>query len=46
MDMKDFNKLGLGIDDLIDGYVQTVLASIAIDQMADQLIKSDGKQMK
>jgi len=24
MDMKDFNKLGIAIDDLIDAYVQTV----------------------
>jgi len=37
MDTKDFNKLGLGIDDLIDAYVQTVLSSTAIDSMADML---------
>ncbi|ETO05077.1 hypothetical protein RFI_32319 [Reticulomyxa filosa] len=42
MDRKDFNKLGIGIDDLIDGFVQTVLAIIAIDKMADKLIDSKG----
>ena len=34
MDRRDFNKLGLGLDDLIEGYVQTVLSTIAIDKMA------------
>lgn len=29
MDRKDFNQLGLGIDDLIDAYVQTVLSIVA-----------------
>ncbi len=38
MDLKDWNKLGLGIDDLIDAYVQTVLATTAIDQIAQKLI--------
>lgn len=42
MDHKDFNTLGLGIDDLIDGYIQTVLATVAIDKMAARLIKEDG----
>ena len=42
MDMKDFNKLGLGIDDLIDAYVQTVLAATAIDSMAKRLLLPDG----
>ncbi|RUS17059.1 hypothetical protein BC937DRAFT_90472 [Endogone sp. FLAS-F59071] len=37
MDRKDFNQLGLGIDDLIDAYIQTVLAVIAIDRMATRL---------
>lgn len=41
MDMKDFNKLGLGLDDLIDAYVQTVLAVSAIDRMARRLCKQD-----
>jgi len=43
MDMKDFNRLGLGLDDLIDAYVQTVLATIAIDKQASTLIKPDGQ---
>ncbi|EIE85790.1 hypothetical protein RO3G_10500 [Rhizopus delemar RA 99-880] len=41
MDRKDFNQLGLGIDDLIDAYIQTVLAVIAIDRMAARLM-ADG----
>jgi hypothetical protein len=40
MDRKDFNQLGLGIDDLIDAYIQTVLAVIAIDRMAMRLMES------
>jgi hypothetical protein len=40
MDGRDFNKLGLGLDDLIDGYIQTVLAVRAIDNMAINLISS------
>ncbi|KAI9141059.1 hypothetical protein BKA69DRAFT_1028921 [Paraphysoderma sedebokerense] len=38
MDRKDFNQLGVGIDDLIDAYVQTVLSVIAIDQMCQKLM--------
>ncbi|GAB5364849.1 hypothetical protein AAMO2058_001005600 [Amorphochlora amoebiformis] len=38
MDSRDFNKLGLGLDDLIDGYIQCVLAVSAIDDMADELV--------
>jgi hypothetical protein len=38
MDRKDFNTLGIGIDDLINGYIQTVLSVIAIDKMAVQLV--------
>ncbi|KAI8867965.1 hypothetical protein GQ42DRAFT_105765, partial [Ramicandelaber brevisporus] len=37
MDMDGFDTLGLGMDDLIDGYIQTVLATIAIDQVSLQL---------
>lgn len=43
MDRRDFNKLGLGLDDLIDAYLQTVLSVIAIDKMAQNLINSKGK---
>ena len=38
MDRKDFNCLGVGIDDLIDGYVQTVLSVIAIDKLCERLM--------
>lgn len=34
---QEFETLGLGLDDLIDAYVQTVMATVAIDQMARQL---------
>ena len=37
MDCKDFNRLGIAIDDLIEAYVQTVLATLAIDRMACRL---------
>jgi hypothetical protein len=43
MDRKDFNTLGLGLDNLIDGYIQSVLASIAIDKMAINFMSSKGK---
>lgn len=38
MDRKDFNQLGIGIDDLIDAYIQTVLSVIAIDKMCQRLV--------
>lgn len=41
MDSKDFNRLGLGTDDLIDAYVQTVLATTAIDSLAARLHPND-----
>lgn len=42
MDRKDFGKLGLGIDDLIDAYIQSVLAHSAIDNLAQKLVKRGG----
>lgn len=45
MDQRDFNSLGIGLDGLIEAYIQSVLASIAIDQMANRLIGSK-KQLK
>ncbi|KAI8803337.1 hypothetical protein BJ742DRAFT_683234 [Cladochytrium replicatum] len=42
MDRKDFNQLGIGIDDLIDAYIQTVLSVIAIDRMCQRLMKPRG----
>lgn len=43
MDNRDFNRLGLGVDDLVEAYVQTVLSVTAIDQMASNLVNSKGK---
>ena len=43
MDRKDFNSLGVGIDDLIEAYIQTILTVIAIDKMASNLIGSKGQ---
>ena len=40
MDRRDFNKLGLGLDDLIEAYIQTILSTIAIDRMCTQLFNS------
>ena len=34
MDRKDFNVMGIGLDELIDAYVQTCLATVAVDRMA------------
>ena len=42
MDHRDFNTLGIGIDDLIEAFVQTSIATVAIDRMADRLL-SDGR---
>lgn len=42
MDRRDFSKLGLGIDDLIDAYVQAVLCHRAIDNLAQRLVKRGG----
>ena len=46
MDTRDFNKLGIGIDQLIEGYVQTVLSVIAIDKLAKKLINDKGQLKK
>jgi hypothetical protein len=43
MDERDFNRLGLGLDDLAEGYLQTVMAMHAIDRMAAQLVSSKGR---
>ncbi len=42
MDRRDFNALGIGLDDLIDGFIQTALATIAIDEMAKSLTSKKG----
>ncbi len=43
MDRRDFNKLGVGLDDLIEAYIQTVLSMVAIDKMAQTLVNKQGK---
>ncbi len=43
MDRRDFNKLGIGLDDLIEAYIQTVLSMVAIDRMAKTLVNKQGK---
>ncbi|MFH2010742.1 MAG: hypothetical protein ABI333_29345 [bacterium] len=43
MDRKSFNLLGLGLDDLIEGFIQTVLSVIAIDKLAGSLITQKGR---
>jgi hypothetical protein len=43
MDQRDFNKLGVGLDDQIEAYIQTILAATAIDRMAEQLTTSKGR---
>jgi len=43
MDQKDFNSLGLGMDDLIEAYIQTVLSIVAIDKMSSTLANSKGQ---
>ena len=40
MDVKGFNLLGVGLDDLMDGFIQSVMATKAIDDMAMRLISS------
>jgi hypothetical protein len=41
MDRKDFNQLGVGLDDLIDAYVQTILSVMAIDMMCQRLLRDE-----
>lgn len=43
MDRRDFNRLGIGVDDLIEAYIQTVLSMVAIDKMAKTLMNSTGR---
>jgi len=43
MDRRDFNTLGLSLDDLLKGYIQAVLATVAIDKMATTLTTQKGK---
>ncbi|MCW7551938.1 hypothetical protein NX722_04645 [Endozoicomonas gorgoniicola] len=43
MDNRDFNRLGVALDDLIEAYIQSVMAITAIDTMADSLLTQRGK---
>ncbi len=43
MDDRDFNQMGLGVDALLESFIQTVLATIAIDKMAANLVTAKGK---
>jgi len=43
MDRRDFNRIGVGLDDLVQGYIQTILGNVAIDKMAQRLIGPRGK---
>ena len=43
MDRRDFNRLGIGVDDLIEAYIQTLLSVIAIDKMSIQLLTENGE---
>ena len=38
MDNRDFNRLGVGYDDLVEGYLQSVMAVVGIDKMARRLM--------
>jgi hypothetical protein len=42
-DRRDFNRIGIGLDALISGFIQGVLAMTAIDRMANSLLTSKGR---
>lgn len=46
VDSRDFNRLGFGMDDLIESYIQSVMSIVAIDDMAKTLINTKGKFRK
>ena len=46
MDSREYNRLGLGLDDLIEGYMQAVLSVQAIDSMASSLLTKRGRFRK
>jgi hypothetical protein len=43
VDERDFSRIGLGLDDLTEAYLQTVMAMHAIDQMCARLVNSKGR---
>ena len=46
VDSRDFNRLGFGLDDLIESYLQSVMSIVAIDNMSKTLINTKGKFRK
>jgi hypothetical protein len=42
MDRRDFNQLGVGLDDLVEAFIQTVLSTVAIDKLAQTLVNQKG----
>ena len=46
MDRKDFNRVGVSLDDMIEAYIQTTLSTIAVDRMAQNLFNAKGKFRK
>lgn len=46
VDSRDFNRLGFGLDDLIESYLQTVMCLVAIDEMSQSLVNTKGKFRK
>ena len=43
MDTNEFFQLGIGVDDLIDGFIQTILTIIAIDKLCAKLLQNSNK---
>ncbi len=41
MDRRDFNTLGMGLDDLLEGYIQTVASLVSIDKLCAKLLAGD-----
>lgn len=46
VDSRDFGRLGFGLDDLIESYLQTVMCLVAIDEMSQSLVNTKGKFRK
>ena len=38
MDRKEFNSLGIGLDDLIESYIQSALSMVSIDKLCKRLL--------
>ncbi len=41
-DTRDFNKLGMALDDLIESYLQTIMATISVNRMGASLVSTKG----